>query len=232
MQKNLFFIFLIIANMAIAQNVEIVGKGNFSFEEKPTVFAFLEAKTDTMPLQYVASIKATAPYKKATIGDLFFKIKNQAQTLGANCFRLKSYSNDTVNITMVLDTYFADDSLLYTNLANHEKNAVFIFCSDRISDEKYAIKVNNVKKEFVSGTYLKFLLFDGQKLKLNKGGLTGETMWFNYENKTAVFLATNGFGINGASPPGTVGLSFNTGRFNYIDKNLGHLLAQVLKQSE
>jgi len=125
MQKILVLLCVIITNIAIAQDVEMVRKGNLSFEKKPKDFAFLEAKTDTMQLQYVASYKASGPYKKTTISDLFSKIKNQAQTAGANCFRLKSYHPDSANIILVLDTYYADDSLLHINVANHEKNAVF-----------------------------------------------------------------------------------------------------------
>lgn len=233
MQKILFFLCLIITNMVIAQDVEIISKGNFSSEEKPKVFAFLETKTDTMPLKYVACFKSAGPYKKTTISDLFSKIKIEAQTLGANCFRLKSYNYDSTNITIVLDTYFGDDSLLHRNFANHEKNVVFVFCSDRLDNEKYSLKVNGQKIEFTSGTYIKLPLKEGQELKLNKGGITGETIWLNYkQDKSAVFLTATSLGLGGPTPPGTVGLAFNTGRLNYLDGNLGYLLAQVLKQSE
>ena len=233
MQKILAFFCLIITNIAIAQDIEIVGKGNFSSEKKGKDFAFLETKTDTAQLQYVASFKATVGGKKSTVSDLFFKIKTQAQMLGANCFRLKSYSRDSTNAVMILDTYFGTDSLLNINIANHDKNEVFVFCSDPLVNEKYSINVNSEKKEFASGTYLKFRLKEGEELKLNKGGFTGATAWFTYkQNKPAVFMTITGFGLGGPESTGTLSMSFNTGRFNRIDENLGQLLTQVLKQSE
>jgi hypothetical protein len=233
MQNILVLFCLVITNIAAAQNIEVVSKGNFQFEEKGRYFAFLETKTDTSRLQYVASFKASAEDKRASISDLFFGIKHEAQNLGATCFRLKTYSRDGKNTSIELDAYFGDDSLLHINAANHEKNTVFVFCSDRLTDEKYSIKVNDKKREFASGTYMKFQLKEGEELKLNKGGFTGASMWLNYKpDKPALFVTTTGFGLDSPMAPGTVGLSFNTGRFNYMDESLGRLLTQILKQSE
>jgi len=91
--------------------------------------------------------------------------------------------------------------------------------------------VNRERREFAYGTYMKWVLKEGEELKLNKGGVTGETMWLNYkQDKPADFVTITGFGLNGPMPFGATSLSFNTGRFTFIDRNLGHLLTQVLKQ--
>ena len=77
-------------------------------------FAFLEPGTDTGGLEFVTTVKANG-INNASIQKFYFAILNEAQSYGANCFRLNSYSrNDSTNeITLILDTYFATDSILY-----------------------------------------------------------------------------------------------------------------------
>jgi hypothetical protein len=235
MQKIITILCLIITNITIAQNVEIISKSDFKLKARIGTFAFIEQKTDTAKLLYVATFKVAAEDNKTTISEMLFKIKMQAHLLGANCFRLNNFNRDSLNrLTIVLDTYYGNDSIQLKNFNNHEKNTVFIFCNDRLNDEKYLLKVNKEKKEFRSGTYLTYHLKEGEDLKITKGGFTGATFWIKYEeNKQPVFLTITGFGLGGGPiPAGTIGMSFNTGRINYIDENLGHLLTLILKPGE
>jgi len=163
-------------------------------------------------------------------------LKAKAQELGANSFKLNSFkiidSNDKK--VLILDTYYGTDSVLNLNFKNHEKNIVYIFCDSEKSDKTYFFKIDNVKKEIKGGTFYKYQNKEGQKVKINKGGFSGATIWIKWEeNKPATFLTLTGFGLGGMPiPVGQIGMSFNTGRINYIDGDLGILSAALLTQSE
>jgi hypothetical protein len=223
--------------MTIAQNIEVINKSGFQTVEKVNQFSFIEPLTDTTNIKFIATIKVTGETKKEEVVVLFNKLKTKAQQLGANAFKLNSFKIiDSSNIKiLILDTYYGADSAMNLNFKNHVKNIVYIFGDAEKSDKTYSFKIDNVKKEIKGGTFYKYQNKEGQKVKINKGGFSGATLWINWkENKPATFLTLTGFGLGGAQIPydQQFGMSFNTGRINYIDGDLGHLLTTVLTQSE
>lgn len=230
------FFFLTLTNLIFAQTIEVIRNSEFQPPKKEKDFAFLEPTTDTTDIKFMATIKAIGDGKKADIELLFYKLKAKAQELGANSFKLNSFSKlDSTNTSiLILDTYYGTDSALNRNFQNHEKNVIYIFGNAEKSDKTYSFKIDNTKKEIKGGTFYKHQNKEGQEMKINKGGLSGATIWVKWkENKPATFLTLTGFGLGGAPVPvGQIGISFNTGRINYIDGNLGHLLVLLLTQSE
>lgn len=214
------------------QTVEILKQSDFAKQSDDKDFAFIEPLTDINELNFVATLKITGVDKLASIETLYFKAKEKAHELGANSFKLSNFiQNDNPRQSILtIDIYNGGDSILNINFANHEKNVVYIFGNERKSDETYSFKIDNVKQELKSGTYYRHKNKEGQEVKINKGGLTGATMWIKWkEDKPATFLTLTGFGLGGGPVPyGTVGVSFNTGRINYIDGNLGHLLIEIM----
>ena len=227
---------LISCNLTIAQNVEVLKKSDFQPEQKAKDFACIEPATDTTDIRFIAAIKVTGERKKESLEVLFYKLKAKAQELGANSFKLNSFKTiDSINKSvLILDTYYGTDSALNLNFKNQEKNVVYIFGDAEKSDKIYSFKIDNVKTEIKGGTFYRYINKEGQDVKINKGGLTGATIWIKWkEGKPATFLTLTGFGLGGAPiPAGQLGMSFNTGRINYIDGNLGHLLVSLLTQSE
>jgi hypothetical protein len=220
---------------AVAQTVEVIKQSNFVKTSDDKDFSFIEPATDLHALQHVATIKVSGSDKEASTELLYFKAKRMASELGANSFTLNNY-NQTENppaAVLVLDLYYGSDSTLEANFARHEKNVVYLFGSDRKSTESYSYKVNSIKQELKAGSFARYELTEEQEqLKINKGGMTGATMWLKWqENKPATFLTLTGFGLGGGEVPyGTVGMSFNTGRIYTIDGNLGHLLVQLMSK--
>lgn len=219
-----------------AQTVEVLKQTDFVTQEKDEDFAFIEPTTDVNSLTYVGTIKSTGVDKLAGVENLFFKLKEKAHELGANCFVLNDFKqgNNPQPSILTLDIYNGNDSILNLNFANHEKNVIYIFGSEKRSNAQFNFRLDNVKKEFNSGTFYRHENKEGQEVKINKGGLTGMTLWIKWrENKPSTFLTLTGFGLGGGTVPyGTVGVAFNTGRISYIDGNLGHLLIQLIKTSE
>lgn len=227
---------LLFSSSIHAQTFEIISQSDFRSTTKEKDFAFLEPKTDTTDLKFVATIKAYGEGKKAALDVLFYGVKIKAQKLGANAFKMKHFErNDSTDATtLILDVYYGTDSLLTTNFDNHEKNVIYIFGDFKPSEKTYSFKLDDNKQELKSGTVYKYVNTEGREVKINKGGFSGATVWIKWaENKPASFLTMTGFGLGGGPvPAGQIGMSFNTGRLNFVDGNLGHLLVSLLPQSE
>lgn len=238
LQSLLFLFFLMLnTNLLFSQTVEILYKSNKQFALPSDDFAYIEPKADSTKFELVATIKATSKNKKDNIETLYTSILIKAKSIGANCFKLHYYTiNDSTKIaTLILDTYFGDDSTLNNNFTLHEKNAIFIFCNDKVKEtETFGFKVNGEKKQIKSGTFYKAIIEEGKEVKISKGGFTGMTMWYSWEkDKPCTFLTLTSFGVGaGLVPFGTVGLTFNTGRFYPINGDLGTLLTQLYKENK
>ncbi len=236
MQKLFFTAVLLLSVSPIfSQFVEVLNQSTKKFKIPGNDFAYLESKSDTSEYDFVATIKVT-DNKKSNIESLYNSALKKAKCIGANCFKFKSFAqSDTSNkVVLILDTYFGGDSLLDANFSLHAKNTVYIFCNDKINDsEFFNFKVNGEKQKIKSGTYFKAEIFESQEIELAKGGFLGMTMWLKWKkNRHADFFSLTGFGIGGgwAGAGGSMGVSFNTGRFNPIDGNFGSLLTQILKE--
>jgi hypothetical protein len=227
---------LIFSNLLNAQTVEVINKSEFQPEKNDKYFDFIQPTTDTTDIKFIASIKSTGEGRKMDLEDLFYKLKVKAKELGANAFRLSSYKIiDSINKSvLILDTYYGTDSALNLNFKNQEKNVVYIIGDYENSDYTYSFKIDKIKKEINGGTFYRHQIKEGQEVKINKGGFTGATLWVKWkENKPAVFLSLTGFGLGGGPvPAGQIGISFNTGRINFIDDDFGHLLVSLLTQSQ
>ena len=236
MMKTAFFCLLIICGAASAQTVDIIQKSSFASPGPQKDFHFLEPSFDTVSIRFVATLKVTGSGKQSDIDVLYAKVKEKANELGANAFKLSSYNKSEVDKTSVLqlDTYYGSDSALGVNFEQHEKNVVYVFGDADKSNKSYTFKVDNEKKEIKGGTYYKQVMKEGQELKINKGGMIGATVWTKWrKDRPATFLTLTGFGLGGGPlPPGMAGVAINTGRINYVNGNLGHLLTQILKQQE
>lgn len=239
MQKILIiFLFLLLVKFNIAQNIEIVTNKKLKPLSKDKASAFIHPKTDTASLQFIASCKGTGKDSMTLPGDLYLLIKTQARALGSNCFILRSFTHDSLNRLFIhIDAYYATESIMTANKANYETNEVFIFGSEKINKDSFSLKVNNETKTFRSGTYLKFNLTEGETLKVNKGGFTGTTSKLKYAKERApdyLMITGTGFALGGGPlpPPGTIGITFNTGRMNELTDDYGQFLIQILRRSD
>ncbi|MEP7237558.1 MAG: hypothetical protein ABI685_06830 [Ferruginibacter sp.] len=236
MQRSILTLILVTTAYLSFSQTTTIRKSDKQFSVPGNDFAFIEPKTDTAQLEFVATIQSTAK-NKTGISQAFFAILDQAKNYGANCFKLSSYnrSDSSGDVTLILDTYFGNDSILNINFGNHEETAVFVYGDENTNgNETYSFKVNGDKKTIRSGTYYKQIIKPGEEIKINKGGITGMTMWFTYRpGSKATFLTLTGLGLGGGPVPSDmIGVSFNTGRLNHVPGDLGCLLKHILKQSE
>lgn len=224
---------LVFAGLAVSgQEVSVMRQGEFVPDETPKTFTFASLPDDIIRGKFIASFKASTGGKKKSIVSAFYDIRKHAMKMKANAFVFQAYEPTGENShDLVIDAYYIpgiEDSPVDTVYSNK----VYIFCDERKSDAVYSIKADNQKVAFRSGTYLEYALTEGQTLKLSKGGFTGMTLFLKYrENKEPQFFSISSFGV-GAAPPGVMGASLNTGRFEPVGKNLGLLLINCLERYE
>ena len=228
------FCFIFLINLSYGQKVEILQKSALKNLPEGKKYAFIEPSTDTSKMEFVATLQAKDKNRKSNIESLYFAIREQANKLGANCYKVNFFKRDSLKneAVLVLDSYVASDTLLSQNTANHEKNVVFIFAGERDDDKSTSFSINGESKEIKSGTYYKIILKEDEQVKVSKGGFAGAAMWLNWEKaKAPAFYSLSGFGLAGLNLQPAGGIAFNTGSINRISNiSLGFLLTQLLKQ--
>lgn len=218
----------------IAQHLDIISRSAVNREPYPpgSASVFIHPDTDTGQLQFVGTYKAIGKDRLSTPGDLFLLIKKQAREHGANCFSLRSFFQDSMNQSgLVIDAYYGSDSVLTAINAGYETNVVYLFCPEKVAPDSFTLKINDSTRTFSTGTYLKFVLKEGEPLNLNKGGFIGARAKIKYRHaKPPLYLMV--FGGKGMLPPtGTIGVTFTTGEIKEMTDDYGQFLVQILKQS-
>ncbi len=240
MQKISLFLYLILASkLNFAQSVEVVSNGNTKLNSYPKNKAsvFIYQKADTSKLQFVATYKTTGFDRFSTAGDVFLLIKKQAREDGANCFALRSFFYDSIKRpNIVIDAYYGSDDVVKAITSSYETNAVYIFSPEKIGRDSFSLKINDVKRTFSTGTYLKFVVKEGEKLNISKGGFTGTRAQIKFQkDKPPIYLMVFGGTHLGGGPlqaPGTIGVTYSTGEIKDMTDDYGQFLVQIQAQSE
>lgn len=238
-KKTLILVALLLqlCTQLTAQDIEVVKQSAFQKEKKVKTLDYIESPADTASMTFVATLKVTGENRRADLNAIYFKMKDKARDLGANAFKYTNYEMiDSANkAILVADLYFANDSALDANTMKQEKNAVYVFGDVVPSEKTVTYKANGEKKELLGGKYAKYVNSkEGDEVKINKGGFTGASMTITWkENKSSIYVSLTGFGLGGGPvPAGQIGLSFNSGRINYIDNGLARILLQVMKEAK
>ncbi|MEP7264028.1 MAG: hypothetical protein ABI772_06010 [Bacteroidota bacterium] len=181
----------------------------------------------------MATLQVKAKNRKPVIGTMYFAIREEAKKLGANCFIINYYVWDTLNNVsiLVLDSYYASDSILTINAIGHETNAVYIFGKEGMDEKTISFTVKGEKMEIKSGTFLKYALTEKDDFYISKGGFAGESiriMWGS--NMPPAFYTLSGFGVDEMMLFNDR-IAFHSGKINQLSNiSLGLLLTHLLKQ--
>ena len=234
MKQILLLLLLFVSQSFYAQTIEILEKGDTLQKAKYQQFIYLADSTNTTSATFVAKIKLRGSLKNTS--NLYYYIKNKAQSWGANGFKFESFTKtDAENGELVLSTFFCEDSLFDANFENMPKDKIFIFGNDDLTENKVqGYKVNGQKLEISSGKFKVISIGENDEIKITKGGFTGMTVWLKRkEYGFSSYLSFSGLGLNNASyAPGYngVGVSFNTGKINQIEANLALVLLKMFQE--
>lgn len=239
MRKILVLFLLFVSHSFYAQTVTILQKGDTLQKSKYQQFIYLSDSTDISSAKFVAKIKARGSLKHTT--NLYYFIRNEAQRMGANAYRFESFTrtDNDVNGELILSAYICEDSLFDANAEHRQKNKIFIFGNDDMTEHKtQGYKVKGEKYEISGGQFKVFAIGEKEEINITKGGFTGMTLWYKRkEGGYSSFLTFSGFGINGGGATYSlgyngVGVSFNTGKINHIEPNLALALLKIYEEKK
>jgi hypothetical protein len=231
MMNRLVLLFLVFTtSQNWAQELRILESNDTLQRPKYQQFIYLSSSTPINEALYVAKIKATGSLKN--ISSLYERIQVKAQDLGANAFQFVAFSASNASIAeLTLAVYQASDSLLEFNFEQLPKNKVFMLGSDNLLDTKVqTYKFQQQKRSIAAGTYHVYDLNQHEVIRLNKGGFTGMTLFFNKQAEgNSHYLDCSGIGLAGAvyNPYGGLGVSITTGSIHRVEPNLALLLLDI-----
>ncbi len=216
-------IFLLL-QQTYAQKMEFLRKSEtFKKEGKSTDFHYWSNATDTAGLTWVGTIQArgTAMNGGKTLYELWLGCVLKGRKAGANAFIFRSFEDtDSTQPVLVLDLYLADDAAVARNEDRKERSVIYLFGN---KGKPMPVKVNGEETDIPANAWLRYETPVGSELKLSKGGAGGARITIRpKEESTAEYFSVSGFGLGGAvPPPGTVGLSVNTGRIMNMPPDFG-----------
>jgi hypothetical protein len=232
MKHQIFIPFLFLFASSFGQEVEILKKFAVAKSISDTRFEFLGKNSNPKSLVFVGTIRATGKDKKASLSKLYFKLKDQAYVMGANSFKLSSYTKNEIKkeASLKLDIFKASDSTL-NNKSTLEKNVIYVFLNDFTENENYIFTINDNESEIKSGMYCRYQLNPGESATLDPGGLLSASFTFKWKkDNQSTFITLTDFGQEDPSKDYDYsGRYFNTKRINRVDRNLGYLLAELMK---
>jgi hypothetical protein len=231
------FLFLISSGAALSQDIRIINQGDGRELPVSTIFTFLEPIVNMGQVEFVATIEARIESKSGALEKLYSAIRKRAVGMGATCYKFNAFSRpDSIRETiLVLDCYYAGETIMKFNAENQSLNTIFIFGNEAPGDKSITFHLNGEPKIISGGSYFKYELKDGEEVKINKGGFTGATVFIKWKtNQQPLFYTLSGFGLSGINiaPAGIgAGGTFNTGRIHPItNSSMGILMTQILNQ--
>jgi hypothetical protein len=230
MKNAFFYLLFIVTTQNWAQTLTILESNDTLQRPKYQQFIYLSPSTSVDEALFVAKIKATGSLKN--ISNLFERIQVKAQDLGANAFKFVAFSAaNSLTAELTLAVYQASDSILESNFEQLPKNKVFMLGSDNLLDTKVqTYKFQQQKRSIAAGTYHVYDLNQHEVIRLNKGGFTGMTLFFNKQAEgNSHFLDCSGIGLAGAvyNPYGGLGVSITTGSIHRVEPNLALVLLDI-----
>ena len=236
---NCLILFLLVYGTSFSQNVRIISKGDSREFPQSTVFTFLEPIVNTGQIEFVATIEARSKEKSGTIEKLYTAIRKRAIAMGATCYKLNSFSRpDSLKETiLVLDCYYAGETVMKFNASNQSLNSIFIIGNENPEDRPISFQLNGDPQEVKAGYYFKYVMKEGEEVKINKGGFTGSSVVVKWKpEQQPMFFTLSGFGVNSINPSATgagANVMFNTGKIHRImNVCVGLLITQMLKKMD
>ncbi|MBO9732701.1 MAG: hypothetical protein J7623_28920 [Chitinophaga sp.] len=216
-----------------SQKVEILKKSDtFQRKKKSREIVYWSNTADTSGLEYVATISSTAvAMESKALSRLCALAVHRGMKSGANTFMFHSYTDtDSTRPALTLDFFFADDSALQRNTDREEKNVVYIFGNN---GKAMPLQINGKDVTIPADSFLRYETTFGTALNISKGGSFGASIG-NIQaavGKPALYYAVSGFGLGGmVPPPGSIGISFTTGRITPMDPHFARMLMDMQKQ--
>jgi hypothetical protein len=236
-KKHIFLLLLLVTSICNGQaiKIEVLQKSTFesnlkkynSFLGGRAAMYFLNSKFDTSYVNYIATLKAKTEKRWPTIEEVYNKVVNKANSLGANAFTTKQV-HIADSIVFVFDFYYATDETLNANRLQTEKNVVYIFGNLDKGMPVITYKVNKEKDFVHGGFYKKYTLDRNTTTVFSKSvGLAWGDVTLTANNSSYIFTVA---GLaNNARKEQAISTFANGIPLTQIEYNLGMVILQGLQ---
>lgn len=226
MMKNLLITLILLTNFSpiIAQEIEILKQSDSIPNIKEKGLVFINEKTDLTDYHFIAKVKITSDdFNQILIG-----LQKTAIDLSANAFKYLKKENLENKTSVLIDLYSANPELIECNEKNNQTNLIYFFGNDSKTQK---FKIDNQKIELKPNAMYRFQIPKNKKVKVNKGGFAGMTVFHHWkENQPVIFYAFGSGNLSGyADRNNTIGLSISTGTIIQFKSDFAYLLMELKK---
>ncbi|WP_010520570.1 hypothetical protein [Aquimarina agarivorans] len=224
--KVLVSTLLILTNIlsSIGQEIQIIKKTDSIPKIKEKGLAYINPETKLNDYYFIAKIKI----ESNNFNTILSKLQRASIDLNANAFRLVEKDIFNNKTSIIVDLYAANLDLVKSNSKLNESNVIYFFGND---SKNQKIKIKKTKIELNPGQIYRYEIPKNEEIKINIGGITGETVYHKWkENQSVIFYA---FGAGNLSTSGngysTVNLNINTGKIFELKTDFAKLLMELKK---
>ena len=224
--KIFVFKLLILSSVfsSFSQETEIIEKRDSIPQIKEKGLSYINSGTNLNDYYFIAKVKI----ESNDFNEILRKLQRISIDLRANAFKLieKDHSNNQTSV--FVDLYAAQPDIVKSNDNLNEFNVIYFFGND---SRKQKFKINKTKIELNPEQIYRYEIPKNSEIKINIGGITGETVYHKWkENQSVIFYA---FGSGNLSTSGdgysTVFLSINTGKILELKTDFAKLLMDLKK---
>lgn len=235
MKRNILFTFCLFPLLLTAQ-VKFIRKADTTLTEMSPLspFYYLEPKIDSTKLLFLGEIDVSSKKSGHNFEILFYRLKREAQKLGANTFLVRKILNEKTGIALTANVYYAGDSSIIENISLKQKNCVYIFSfGDSKSDITiYANSKESKVKQYTGTKYclnenevLELKRFDGSKVEF-KSNPSSNSVFINLQEVDTNRPVTNVYYVFGKITYYTLSVHHAAG-FYQMNPEFGRLLQEI-----
>ena len=209
---------------SFGQEIEIIEKTDSIPQIKEEGLSYINSETNLNDYYFIAKVKI----ESNDFNTILSKLQRASIDLSANAFKLieKDHSNNQTSI--IVNLYAASPDIVKSNSKLNESNVIYFFGND---SKKQKFKINKTKIELNPEQIYRYEIPKNVELKINIGGITGETVYHKWkENQPVIFYV---FGSGNLSTSGngysTVYLRINTGKILELKTDFAKLLMDLKK---
>ncbi len=217
-------IVLLITFSLSGQEIKIIKQADSLPKVKERGLIYIHPETDLQNYFLVGSVE---------ISDVdFYQILSGLQSIAvdlfANAFKYIEHKNVGGKTSVTFDLYSVSQNNLEANKNYRETNVIYFFGNDK-KPQKF--KIDDRKIELKENEIFKYEIPKNKEIKINKGGLTGMTLFHQWRNDQPVIFYAFGSGNISFSGNGysSIGLKVNTGNILELKSDFAYLL-MVLKK--
>ncbi len=225
MKRIILLVLVINATILQAQNFEVIQKADSIPRIKYKGLTYINPKTDIEDYYFTSKIKIVSN----DFNDILKILQKTSINHSANAFKLIKSSKVNNQTVVILDLFSAKSELIRANNKLNEKNTIYIFGNDKKTQK---FKINRKRIDLKPNEIFKYVITKDSPIKINKGGITGESRYHKWqENQPLIFYI---FGSGNLTPTSSNGysdlsLSRNTGKIYEMDTDFAKLLMDLKK---